>query len=103
MGKGDALMTIEDKTFLLNICALPRLGLNQAQIGAIERVIDGKADETRVLAVSTDKAAEMLGIDGPNRKKTVEKYIREKKLVRSTPGHVTVASIEAFLARKAAA
>lgn len=33
-------MRIEDKSLLLAFLALPRLGLSQAQIAAIERVID---------------------------------------------------------------
>lgn len=87
-------MTIEDKTFLLNICAMPRLGLSQQQIADIERVIDGRPSPTKVIAVSNAKAAEMLGLTSKNSAKTIEKYVREGKLVRSTPGHVTVASVE---------
>lgn len=89
-------MTIEDKTFLLNICQLPRLGLNQQQIGEIERIIDGRPATLKVLAVSNAKAAEMLGLTSKNSAKTIEKYVRDGKLVRSTPGHVTVASVEAL-------
>ena len=89
-------MTIEDKTFLLNICQLPRLGLNQQQIGEIERIIDGRPATLKVFAVSNAKAAEMLGLTSKNSAKTIEKYVRDGKLVRSTPGHVTVASVEAL-------
>lgn len=87
-------MTIEDKTFLLNICQLPRLGLNQQQIGEIERVIDGRPAEVRVLAVSNAKAAEILGLTSKNSAKTIEKYVRLGKLKRSSPGHVTLESVE---------
>lgn len=87
-------MTIEDKNFLMNILQLPQLRLNQQQIGDIERVIDGRPSPMKVIAVSNAKAAEMLGLTSKNSAKTIEKYVREGKLVRSTPGHVTVASVE---------
>lgn len=89
-------MTIEDKTLVLGILQLPRLGLNQQQIGEIERIIDGRPATLKVLAVSNAKAAEMLGLTSKNSAKTIEKYVRDGKLVRSTPGHVTVASVEAL-------
>ena len=65
-------MTIEDKTFLLNICEMPRLGLSQQQIADIERVIDGRPSPTKVIAVSNAKAAEI-------RRKAEEAIERDKK------------------------
>lgn len=94
LGKGGAVMTIEDKTFVLNILQLPRLGLNQKQIGDIERVIDGRPSEIRVVAVPCAKAAEMLGFTSKNSVKTIEKYVRIGKLTRSSPGRVTLESVE---------
>ena len=89
-------MTIEDKTLLLSILQLPRLGLNQQQIGEIERIIDGRPATLRVIAVTNAKAAEMLGLTSKNSAKTIEKYVRDGKLVRSTPGRVTLESVEAL-------
>lgn len=87
-------MTIEDKSFVLNILQLPRLGLNQKQIGDIERVIDGRPAEVRVVAVPYAKAAEMLGFTSKNSVKTIEKYVRIGKLTRAAPGRVTIESVE---------
>ena len=91
-------MTIEDKTFLLNIMQMPRLGLSQQQIAGIERIIDGAAPSPMldVVAITYAQAAEVLGFTSKYSAKTIEKFVREGRLVRSSPGRVTVASVQAF-------
>lgn len=89
-------MTIEDKTFLLNICQLPRLGLNQKQIGDIERVIDGRPSELQVVAVTYRQAADMLGFTSKNSDKTMMKFVKEGRLVRAGSGRVTLESVKNF-------
>ena len=91
-------MTIEDKTFLLSICQMPRLGLNQKQIGDIERVIDGRptGDEIERVSVTFAQAAEMLGYHSKWSNKTIQKFVEKGRLVRSSPGRVTLESVRAF-------
>ena len=91
-------MTIEDKTFLLSIMQMPRLGLSQQQIAGIERIIDGAAPSPAldVVAITYAQAAEVLGFTSKYSAKTIEKFVREGRLVRSSPGRVTVASVQAF-------
>ena len=40
------------------------------------------------------RAAEMLGFTSKNSVKTIEKYVRIGKLTRSSPGRVTLESVE---------
>ena len=91
-------MTAEDKTFLLGILQMPRLGLNQQQILGIERILDGVAPSPMldVVAITYAQAAEVLGFTSKNSAKTIEKFVRNGRLVRSSPGRVTVASVQAF-------
>ena len=89
-------MTIDDKTFLLGILQMPRLGLNQEQISGIERIIDGAVPKLEVIAVTYSQAAEILGFRAKNSAKTIEKFIREGRLKRSSRGRVTMASVKNF-------
>lgn len=89
-------MTIEDKTFLLNICQLPRLGLSAQQVADIERVIDGRPSEMQRVAVTYWEAAEMLGFTSEHSDKTIMKFVKEGRLVKAAPGRVTLESVKAF-------
>lgn len=89
-------MTIEDKTFLLNICQLPRLGLNQQQIADIERIIDGQPAALPRVAVTYRQAADMLGFTSKNSDKTMMKFVKEGRLVRAGSGRVTLESVKNF-------
>lgn len=91
-------MTIEDKTLLLDFLQLPRLGLNQRQIGDIERVIDGRltGGEIEAVSVTFAQAAEMLGYHSKFSNKTIQKFVEKGRLVRSSPGRVTLESVRAF-------
>lgn len=89
-------MTIEDKTFLLGIMQMPRLGLSAAQISDIERIIDGRSVSLDVMAITYQQAADILGYTSKNSAKTIEKYVREGRLVRSSPGRVTMESVKNF-------
>lgn len=95
--KGKRVMTIEDKTFLLNICQMPRLGLSQRQIGDIERVIDGgQVSSVPAVAIPYAQAAEVLGFHSKSSEKTIMKFIREGRLVKACSGRVTMESVLAF-------
>ena len=90
-------MTIEDKTFLLGICQMPRLGLTPQQIGEIERVIDGReCGGLPTLAVTYEEAARMLGYTSKWSTKTIQKFVKEGRLVKSAPGRVTLESVKSF-------
>ncbi len=89
-------MTIEDKSFVLGILQMPRLGLSQCQISDIERIIDGRGVSLDVMAITYQQAAEVLGLTSRNSHKTIEKFIREGRLVRSSRGRVTMASVRDF-------
>lgn len=92
-------MTIEDKTFLLNICEMPRLGLSQQQIADIERVIDGRPAALPRVAVTYWEAAEMLGFKSKNSDKTIMKFVKEGRLERAGDkgsGRVTLESVKNF-------
>lgn len=92
-------MTVEDKTFLLTICSLPRLGLNHQQIEDIERIIDGQPAALQRVAVTYWEAAEMLGFKSRNSDKTIMKFVKEGRLARAGgrgSGRVTLESVRNF-------
>ena len=89
-------MTIEDKTFFLGICQMPRLGLSAQQVADIERVIDGRPSEMTRVAVTYREAAKMLGFNSANSDKTIQKFVKGGRLVKSSPGRVTLESVKAF-------
>lgn len=89
-------MTIEDKTFLLGICQMPRLGLSAQQVADIERIIDGAPAALPRQAVTYWEAAQMLGFTSKNSNKTMMKFVREGRLVKAGAGRVTLESVQNF-------
>lgn len=86
-------MSIEDKALVLAFLRLPRLRLTEAQLGDIERVIDGAPGVVAPVAVPYAQAAEMLGLGSI---KSIERYIREGRLTRTAKGRVSLASVRHF-------
>ena len=95
-------MSIEDKPIFLAFCQIPRFGLSAAQVADIERIVDGRSLEMERLAMTYAEAAAALGFQSANSAKTIEKYVRLGKLQRSSPGHVTLESVERFAKVEAA-
>lgn len=91
-------MTMEDKTLVLSFLQMPRLGLNQQQIGDIERIIDGRrvGGDLEAVSVTFAQAAEMLGYHSKWSNKTIQKFVEKGRLVRSSPGRVTLDSVRSF-------
>ncbi len=95
-------MTIEDKPIFLAFCQIPRFGLSAEQVADIEKIVDGRELGLGCIAVTYAEAAAALGFTSANSAKTIEKYIREGKLVRAAPGRVTVASLKELADRRVA-
>lgn len=99
-------MDLSDKSFILNMLQMPRLGLSPSQVLKIEAIIDGvpAADAPQVL--SYDAAAQMLGLTSKNRNKTISYWIREGFLhAVCPPGRkksvgVSADSVAAFIASR---
>lgn len=89
-------MTIEDKPIFLAFCQIPRFGLSAGQVAAIERVVDGREEPIGPIAMTYADAAAALSFTSANSVKTIEKYVREGKLVKAAPGRVTVESVRAL-------
>ena len=98
-------MKLEDKDFVMSILGMPRLGLSQAQISAIERVIDRPA-AAGCSYVTYEDAMAALGITTTA---GVRKLVREGHLVKfCLPGRtnalgVTRESLEKCLQARGAA
>ena len=105
-------MELSDKSLLLNILHLPRLGLSPEQVQRlspeqvqkIEHVIDGIVPATAPLTMSYEAAAERIGLTAKNRAKTIVLWVRQGKLNAVVPPGckraigVTVESVERFAA-----
>lgn len=97
-------MELSDKSLLLNILHLPRLGLSPEQVQKIEHVIDGTVPATAPLTMSYEAAAERIGLTAKNRAKTIVLWVRQGKLNAVVPPGckraigVTVESVERFAA-----
>lgn len=89
-------MTIEDKPIFMAFCHIPRFNLSACQIAAIERVVDGREDTIGPVAMTYADAAAALSFTSANSVKTIEKYVREGKLVKAAPGRVTIESVRAL-------
>ena len=98
------IMELSDKSLLLNILHLPRLGLSPEQVQKIEHVIDGTVPATAPLTMSYEAAAERIGLTAKNRAKTIVLWVRQGKLNAVVPPGckraigVTVESVERFAA-----
>lgn len=102
-------MDINDKTLVINFLQLPRLGLNQRQIGAIERIIDGRncaddGDEKRPFL----KWQEVGAIFGLKSRQGVWGWVKNGTLDaytppgRTIPIGITRESVNRVLARRKA-
>ena len=96
-------MTIEDKPIFLAFCQIPRFGLSASQVAAIERVVDGRDEPVRPIAMTYAEAAATLRFTSANSVRTIEKYLRVGKPGKALPGRVTRASVEALAMKGAAA
>lgn len=70
-------MEMSDKTLVLSILHLPRLGLAPEQIADIERIMDGAPREDSPIVLDYEAAAIQLGLKARNRKKTVALWVRK--------------------------
>ena len=93
-------MTIEDKPIFLAFCQIPRFGLSAEQVAEIERVVDGRALEAVPGVMTYAEAASALRFTSANSVKTIEKYIREGRLVRAVRGRVTRESVDQLIKKQ---
>lgn len=95
-------MEITDKSFVLNILMMPRLGLSPEQVQKIEHVIDGTPCSSEPMSISYEEAAIRIGLTAKNRAKTIALWVRQGRLVPFRPGGrraigVTVESVERMM------
>lgn len=99
-------MELCDKSFVLNMLSMPRLGLSPEQVQKIEAVIDGTPMPGRPAVLSYEAAADALGLSAKNRTKTICLWVRKGYLspVRTPGGKksigVTAESVAAFAASR---
>ncbi len=101
-------MELNDKSFVLTMLSMPRLGLSPQQVQKIEAVIDGARPADGPAVLPYDVAADRLGLTAKNRTKTICLWVRKGYLQAVyTPGGkkavgVTAESVEAFIANRKA-
>lgn len=99
-------MELCDKSFVLNMLSMPRLGLSPEQVQKIEAVIDGAPMPGRPAVMTYEDAAAALGLTAKNKAKTICLWVRKGYLdpVRTPGGKksigVTADSVAAFAASR---
>ncbi len=100
-------MELTDKSFVLSLLSMPRLGLSPEQVRKIEAVIDGAALPEEPAVLSYEEAAQRLGLTAKNRAKTICLWVRKGYLDAVAPSGkrsigVTANSVAAFAERRKA-
>jgi hypothetical protein len=99
-------MELSDKSFVLSMLSMPRLGLSPSQVQEIESIIDGRPLPDSPKVMSYAKAADVLGLTSKNRTKTILYWVREGFLQAvCPPGRkksvgVSAESVAAFIASR---